>query len=397
MPVEIILPKVDMDMDTGKILKWMFQEGEFIQKGDTLLEIETGKSAMDIEAPVSGFLHHISGKTGLDIPVGTSIAWIYEENETPDSSFAPISHQLIQPVLSPTVTIEPLSKEFSKQSFSNFIKGLKTFRASPLARSKARKLGLDLSQIKGSAFRGRIISSDIDAYQATLQNASFHITSSSDIVKAVKSETISDQTSLIWSLYEELCIDPLLDLCDQLTIIAGEDHKITQSDILNLLILKAFSKTLKHYYHFSSFSHIKFQDFFIGVTTVASQGVKCNSVNQILEKSLSSLLKEISSPVLEERTIPQDFFTNKNFLAHVLSLPIFNAQSIAQSIEQNIPCLLTCGIPERKPITRNGTVIIGSVISLRLSFEMSFLEQIYGFQFLDSLKLLLNNPISLLV
>lgn len=81
MPVEVILPKVDMDMATGRISKWFFGNDASVKKGDVLFEIETDKAAMEIDAPASGILRNITGQEGVDIPVGAAVAWIYEEGE----------------------------------------------------------------------------------------------------------------------------------------------------------------------------------------------------------------------------------------------------------------------------------------------------------------------------
>ena len=66
MPVEVILPKVDMDMESGILSMWLVAEGDEVVKGDPLFEIETDKSAMEIESPSSGFLHHVLVETGRE-------------------------------------------------------------------------------------------------------------------------------------------------------------------------------------------------------------------------------------------------------------------------------------------------------------------------------------------
>ena len=75
MPVEVILPKVDMDMATGQISRWFIAEGATVKQGDLLFEIETDKAAMEIDSPASGTIRDIVGKEGVDIPVGSPVAW----------------------------------------------------------------------------------------------------------------------------------------------------------------------------------------------------------------------------------------------------------------------------------------------------------------------------------
>ena len=81
MPVEVIMPKVDMDMATGKFALWHVKEGGAVAKGAPLFDIETDKSAMEVESPAAGLLFHVTAKPGEVIPVGATIAWIFAEGE----------------------------------------------------------------------------------------------------------------------------------------------------------------------------------------------------------------------------------------------------------------------------------------------------------------------------
>src|SRR5579872_6698157 len=85
MAVEIVMPRVDMDMATGRMGRWHAAEGERVEKGETLFEIETDKAAMEVDAPASGVLKFVAASEGDVLPVGTCIGWIVAEGE----SFAP--------------------------------------------------------------------------------------------------------------------------------------------------------------------------------------------------------------------------------------------------------------------------------------------------------------------
>jgi len=81
MPIEVILPKVDMDMETGIIAEWKVGEGDSVRQGDILFDLETNKSMMEVESPGSGIIRQLAPITGEPIAVGTSVAWIYAEDE----------------------------------------------------------------------------------------------------------------------------------------------------------------------------------------------------------------------------------------------------------------------------------------------------------------------------
>jgi pyruvate/2-oxoglutarate dehydrogenase complex dihydrolipoamide acyltransferase (E2) component len=82
MPIEVILPKVDMDMTHGTLATWHVAEGDLVKQGDALFDIETDKAAMEVEAPATGRLHNISARPGDKVAVGTTIAWLYSADES---------------------------------------------------------------------------------------------------------------------------------------------------------------------------------------------------------------------------------------------------------------------------------------------------------------------------
>ena len=82
MAVEIVMPRVDMDMTSGRMGRWHAAEGAHVDKGQTLFEIETDKAAMEVDAPASGVLKFVAASEGDVLPVGTCIGWIVAEGET---------------------------------------------------------------------------------------------------------------------------------------------------------------------------------------------------------------------------------------------------------------------------------------------------------------------------
>ncbi|SFO56680.1 pyruvate dehydrogenase E2 component (dihydrolipoamide acetyltransferase) [Mesorhizobium sp. NFR06] len=176
MPTEVILPKVDMDMATGQISRWFAEEGAHVNKGDVLFEIETDKAAMEIDAPASGTLRDVTGKEGVDIPVGAPVAWIYADDEVYSALISPLegemsakptdgvaargtapsSSALAPRPVEPTPPDRPLAGHPP-------LEGEGKTRATPLARRLAREAGLSLSAVSGSGPYGRITKADIEA------------------------------------------------------------------------------------------------------------------------------------------------------------------------------------------------------------------------------------------
>ncbi len=159
MAVEVILPKVDMDMETGRISRWYAKDGDAVTKGQLLFEIETDKAAMEVDAPASGVLDGVVAE-GAVVPVGQAVAWIYAEGEErkpapsavpePASEAAPAAAE----IPAAPAPVEPAS---SSQDHPDAV------RATPLARRLAREAGLDLAEVAGSGPKGRVQKKDVEA------------------------------------------------------------------------------------------------------------------------------------------------------------------------------------------------------------------------------------------
>ena len=167
MPVEVILPKVDMDMATGRISRWYVEEGAVVKKGDLLFEIETDKAAMEIDAPASGTIRDISGKEGIDIPVGEAVAWIYADGEAgkPAKEISPAT-KIVEASAAPAVAARSALPGLAtaKSAPATPSNGA---RATPLARRLAAKAGLELDAIAGSGPKGRVMRKDVEAAIST--------------------------------------------------------------------------------------------------------------------------------------------------------------------------------------------------------------------------------------
>ena len=89
MAFSVVMPALEMAQETGKLIAWRKQEGDRVTKGEPLLEIETDKAVMEVEAPADGILAGITGPIGTDIPVGQTIAWIVAPGEKPPTRESP--------------------------------------------------------------------------------------------------------------------------------------------------------------------------------------------------------------------------------------------------------------------------------------------------------------------
>ena len=91
MAFSVVMPALEMAQETGKLVSWRKKEGDCVTKGEPLLEIETDKAVMEVEAPADGILVGVKAAEGAVIPVGQTIAWIVSPGETPPTDNAPSS------------------------------------------------------------------------------------------------------------------------------------------------------------------------------------------------------------------------------------------------------------------------------------------------------------------
>ena len=157
MAFSVVMPALEMAQETGKLLAWRKQEGDRVNKGEPLLEIETDKAVVEVEAPADGILAGISAQNGADIPVGQTIAWIVAPGEKPPAAYAAVV---------PAARAKTESHAGSSAAKTSQPSAAATARISPKARRLAKELGVDISNLRGSGAGGEILASDVQTAAA---------------------------------------------------------------------------------------------------------------------------------------------------------------------------------------------------------------------------------------
>jgi pyruvate dehydrogenase E2 component (dihydrolipoamide acetyltransferase) len=171
---EVIMPALGMAQETGKLIKWLKQPGEQVVKGEPLMEVETDKTTVEVEAPASGVLADVNVQPDQDVPVGRVIAVIVEANELSDKSQEPRAKNQ-EPSASPIAArmaaehgielsqITPKGEKITKEDVLALIEADQRERtlASPLARRLARENQLDIAIVKATGPDGAVIAQDI--------------------------------------------------------------------------------------------------------------------------------------------------------------------------------------------------------------------------------------------
>ncbi|MBN1965483.1 MAG: E3 binding domain-containing protein, partial [Anaerolineae bacterium] len=161
MATEVIMPKVDMVMETGTFVEWLKQEGEQVQKGEPLFVILTDKANIEIEAPASGILAGVRAKPDDVIPVTHVIAYLLQPGEELPAAGAPRPTSAVQ---APGPT-QPATPEQATVAAAPAIAATASpagkVRATPVARRIAAERGIDLALLEGRGPGGRIHKADV--------------------------------------------------------------------------------------------------------------------------------------------------------------------------------------------------------------------------------------------
>ncbi len=159
------MPALEMAQETGKLLAWRKKEGEQVTKGEPLLEIETDKAVVEVEAPGDGLLAAVTAKVGDEIPVGQTIAWLVKPGEAPPD----VGAQQKSP--SARATTAPERAAIAAPHAGDLHADAAPL-ISPKARRLAKELGIDISRIKGTGAGGVITGEDVQAFAGAKAGAS---------------------------------------------------------------------------------------------------------------------------------------------------------------------------------------------------------------------------------
>ena len=158
MAFSVVMPALEMAQETGKLLAWRKKEGDRVSKGEPLLDIETDKAVVEIEAPADGFLAGIKASEGSDIPVGQTIAWIVEAGENPPADVIAAA-----PSARAGTHATPEVPQSSRPAPSTSVPPASAAKISPKARRLAKELGVDIALVQGTGAAGEILAADVES------------------------------------------------------------------------------------------------------------------------------------------------------------------------------------------------------------------------------------------
>ena len=426
MPIQILMPALSPTMEEGTLAKWNVKEGDNVASGDVIAEIETDKATMEFEAVDEGTIGKILVAEGTEaVKVNDAIAVLLEDGETAndisDVQPAPLAPRAEAP------TEVPLATSTSVPVFApREMNGARVF-ASPLARRIAKEKGIDLTTIKGSGPKGRIIKADVDG--APLANAQV-----ATEVSAVPSAqpTAAPAYDTILKMYadretEEVPLDGMRKTIASRLVEAKQTipHFYLRRDV-HLDALLAFRSDLNKKLSDKGVK-ISVNDFIIKACALALQDVPdANAVwagDRILklkpsdvavavaiegglftpvlkdaqQKTLSTLsaeMKDLAARARERKLAPHEYQGGSFAISNLGMMGIENFDAVINPPHASI---LAIGAGIKKPVVNDsGEVTVATVMSVTLSVDHRVIDGALGAEFLASIKAYLEDPLSML-
>jgi pyruvate dehydrogenase E2 component (dihydrolipoamide acetyltransferase) len=242
MAFSVVMPALEMAQETGKLIAWRKQEGDRVTKGEPLLEIETDKAVMEVEAPADGILVGVTGSVGSDIPVGQTIAWIVAPGEKPPAEKESVS-------TAPAARGKTESYAASAVASAPAAAGARGVKISPKARRLAKELGVDIASVRGSGSGGEILASDVQAAAAPGTNTAPAKSASLEIPRTL-GRLMAERTTQSWTAVPHFFVTREIEAAalnkyrEQWVSETGRTHdiRITHTDLLVALTSRVLLK-----------------------------------------------------------------------------------------------------------------------------------------------------------
>jgi len=392
----VIMPSLGFDMTEGQLARWLKNEGDPVEKGQAIAEIETEKATVEIEAAAAGILARIIVHAGETVPVGTVIGVIAEAGEEVAAVSTPTP---APPTPSPSAPV-PGAGEGAATSEPRV-------KASPVARKMAEEAGLDLSRIKGTGPGGRVSERDVQAAigagaapappgvpAAPAPGATVPLNRMRRTI--ARRMTESKATAPHFYITVEINMDEAMKVREQLNAVAPEAERISVND----LVVAAAARTLTRFpamnasYRGDNLEmHPQVN---IGIVVALEDGI----IPPVLRDADKKPLKRIAA---ESRALAERARTNKlrsddlgGGTFTVSNLGMFDVDEFIAIINPPEAAILAVGAVTRRPVAVAGEVRIAPLMKTTLSVDHRVADGAQAGRFMQEFKQLLENPVTLL-
>ncbi len=412
MTIELTLPELAESMTSATVTAWLKQPGERVVQGDPVVEVDTDKTTVEIEASVDGVLLEILIPEGTEeVAVGTVLALIDDsasDAESDDAASPPGGTARAMADRPPTGFAAPVSRPDSPESprsVSHAGAADVTINATPLARRMAAVAGLDLTTADGTGVDGRVRKVDVerliaavgkDHERPTPSGSAGHSDHPLSTGRRVTAErlTRAKQTVPHFYLSSECDMSEVLEHRARHNAEAAADH-VTLTDIIVRACGLALGRvpSANSTWHEDAVRVFTHADIAVAVNT--STGLFTPIVKKADEKTLGAIARELRDLTDRARRgqLSPGEYSGGTFT--VSNLGMFDVSSLYAIVNPPQSCILGVGTVRRTPVVRNDAVVPGEVATLTLSADHRALDGAIGGEFLRELKSLIEKPASL--
>jgi pyruvate dehydrogenase E2 component (dihydrolipoamide acetyltransferase) len=411
MAVKIEMPKLSDTMEEGVIAKWNVKEGDKVSSGDVIAEVETDKATMEVEVFDDGTILKILAQEGDAIPLGGLMAIVGEEGEDisnileeAEAGNEPEKAEVEEEKEEKSKEKKEATKEEKKEDKSSTTSDNGRVKASPLARKIAEDKGIDLSQIEGSGPEGRIIKRDIEDYKPTAKGVpSVQYTSEEDEdikisqMRKTIARRLAESKFTNPHFYETIDIDMENAISARNRLNEISEVKISFNDI----VVKACAAALrKHPYVNSSWMDDVIRqhgDVNIAVAVAIEEGLMTPVINHADKKNLRQISTETRelAGLAKDRKLQPEQMEGSTFT--VSNLGMFGIEEFTAIINPPNVCILAVGAIRDVPVVKDGEVVPGKRMKVTLSSDHRVVDGAKAADFLNTLRELLENPLSMLL
>ena len=410
----ISMPRLSDTMEEGTVASWFKKVGDDVEEGEILAEIETDKATMEFESFYSGTLLHIGLSEGDSAKVDSLLAIIgpsgtdISQHLSGNFDKIKVDNDQKSDIISDEnpeikeVAVKEVSSKISENPVSDRI------FISPLAKKLAKDKNIDISSIKGTGENGRIIKSDIENYKEPAVPAATQTTLATEDIHDFKEVGHSQMRKVIakrlaeskfsaphYYLNLELDMSETIAFRKQCNTIP--DTKISFNDI----IIKACAVALRNNPSVNSQwfdDRIRYNNFVnIGVAVGVDDGL----IVPVLKNADKMSIAEISSSVKElaglgrDKKLTPEMMQGSTFT--ISNLGMFGIESFTSIINPPNSVILSVGAIVQKPVVKEGEIVVGNTMKLTLACDHRVVDGLTGSKFLQALKPLIENPLSMLI
>jgi pyruvate dehydrogenase E2 component (dihydrolipoamide acetyltransferase) len=398
---DVKLPRLGQGMEAGTIVKWLKSEGDRVEKGEPLFEVDTDKATQEVEAEASGVLLKIAVESG-EVPVGQTIAVIGDAGESV-SVEAPPEEERPQPAVEAPAEPAMSGGSRSNESVTTHpqANGGDRVKASPLARRIARERGIQLQGIRGTGPDGRIVAEDVETRREEPRPAAAAVPEARpEGVEAVPltriRSTIARRLTKAWEVPAfQLTVSADMTLSNALVERARElnpDVRVTVTDLLTKVSAMALSRHRDVNVQFTDEAILRFPSANVGIAVAAPAGLVVPVIREAERLSLAEiaarrvdLVDRARDGKLAQADLEGGTFTISN-------LGMFGVEQFIAVLNPPQAAILAVGATTEQPVVRDGAIVPRPLMTMTLTVDHRAVDGAEAADFLRTVKSFVEEP-----